>query len=366
MTLRSSLRFVLALAGLTAAGTALAQTAECQRYRAELAGLERGRALAGAAQQQGQEIARLSAYSQSIGCGRGGFLFFGEAPECGAIAQRINMMQASYGRLAAADLSGSDTRRRHLFAAIQQACNPSQEAASRAERLSDSAEQSGRDRHADTSPRGLGGGRTVCVRACDGYAFPLSNRPASGRDDGDDMCQALCPGASTAAYTMPGGPDADLSQAVSLSGKRYTRLANAFKFQKTFDESCSCRKAGQSWAEALQKAERMIEHGRGDVIVTARRAEELSRPKLAARKDKPARTPGDAQLAAKTLDVETTGSIAKAKLGADGPALAKVSYASETASPATEDGTAAASTVKQTIRVIGPNIISVPPQARAE
>jgi hypothetical protein len=369
MNLRPILAFASLVAGLSAGQMALAQTAQCQRYRAELASLGRGGGMEGAAQRQRQEIARLSGYYQSIGCGRGQFLFFGGPPpeECGAIAQRINMMQASYARLASqAESYNSEARRRQLTAAIQEACNPQREAAIRRE----AEERRSRAAEDEASPRrsgGSGGGRLVCVRACDGYFFPLHNLPQSGRSDADDMCKALCPGAEAPAYSMPGG-DGDIAQAVSLRGKRYTKLAAAFKYQKGVDPSCSCRKEGQSWAEALQKAEKMIERGKGDIIVTAKKAEELSRPKLV-RKGKP--KPAEAQVAAKTPDVETTGSITpKAGASAQGK-TAEVSagepgeaekLAAEREGQKTESTENAP---KRAIRVVGPTFISLPLQ-RAE
>jgi hypothetical protein len=123
----SSLKLAVVAAGIACSGVAVGQTAECQRYRAELASLGRSGNSGGAAQQQRFEIARLSAYYQSVGCDRGQFLFFGSPPpaECGAIAQRIAAMQANYTRLASeADAYASDARRRQLTAAIQQVCNP--------------------------------------------------------------------------------------------------------------------------------------------------------------------------------------------------------------------------------------------------
>jgi Protein of unknown function (DUF2865) len=363
MGLSAPLRFTFAVIGLAASGSAIAQTAECQRYRAELASLGGGRSMAGALHQQRTEIARLSTYYQSIGCERGGFLFFGGAPpaECNAIAQRIHAMQASYGRIATqAEAYGSDARRQQLMAAIRRACDPLREAEERRARKAED----------DEGPRRLGGGRLVCVRACDGFFFPLHNLPESGRSDADDMCKALCPGAQAAAYSMPGGADADIKQAVSLQGKRYTKLAAAFKYQKSFDPSCSCRKEGQSWAEALQKAEKIIERGKGDIIVTAKKAEELSRPKLT-RKGKT--KPAEAQVAGKVLDVETTGSVAPAKAGgnAQGVDAAKAVPASASESDALEgqkvagdgeDRKSSNGEAKRRIRVIGPTFISFPAQ----
>lgn len=360
MQFRSPFRFLVLVAGMAASGTALAQTAECQRYRAELANLGRGGNSGGAAHQQRVEIARLSGYFHSIGCGGGqAFSFGGPAPaECGAIAQRINMMQANYSRLVSeADSYGSDARRRQLTAAIQQACNPQREAALRRE-----AEER-RLRDEDVSPRR--GGRLVCVRACDGSFFPLQNLPESGRSGADEMCQALCPGAQTAAYAMPSGPDADLAQAVSLRGQAYTKLAGAFKFQKSFDPSCSCRKEGQSWAEALAKAEKMIERAPGDIIVTAKKAEELSRPKI-----RPGAKPPEGPMTPTTLDVETTGSVKPArrekKAEATGaPAGSEMSSsglqtvaAERTAAPVQTNPDTTKAGAKASIRVVGPAFIS--------
>src|SRR5215212_11632875 len=97
------LRSLLAAAALVGAGeAALAQSSECQRFRAELAALDRGpnREAAAQAERQRIEMARLSDYYRSIGCDRGplGFLT-GPAPaECGPMAQRLRKMEASYAQ----------------------------------------------------------------------------------------------------------------------------------------------------------------------------------------------------------------------------------------------------------------------------
>ena len=89
MTKTSFLRSFLALAAFLAAGqTALAQSPECQRFRAELAALDRGGggASTGAMQAQRAEINRLVGYYRNIGCERGplGFLS-GPAPAQGRL-----------------------------------------------------------------------------------------------------------------------------------------------------------------------------------------------------------------------------------------------------------------------------------------
>jgi uncharacterized protein DUF2865 len=403
MNHRSLLALTVALTGLLALGeTAHAQSAFCQRYRAELASLGSGGSrAAGAAQQQRAEIARLSGYYHSIGCSQPGF--FGPPPECGPIASRIQAMQANLGRLAGqSDDTGA--RRRHLIAAIQQACQPQREARLEVKPPRAAAETSAdekprraigerRDRDEDEARprRGLGGGRLVCVRACDGFFFPLTNAP-EGRADA--MCQALCPGAQTAAYSMPSGEAAELDRAVSLKGKPYARLASAFKFQKGVDPSCSCKKEGQTWAQALARAEVMLKRRPGDIIVTAQKAEELSRPKiaLAARRGRDKSRQPD-----KPFDVETTGSVRPP--GQATPAQAAAAKASEPVEAPKPETTSLVPTasrassgigpksiegvkviartegprrevtddqgVKRTVRIVAPNVIPVPAQVQA-
>jgi len=199
--------------------------------------------------------------------------------------------------------------------------------------------------------RSLAGGRLVCVRACDGFFFPLSNAP-DGRSGADQMCQALCPGAETAAYSMPSGEETELDRAVSLKGKPYARLAAAFKFQKGVDPSCSCKKEGQTWAQALGRAETMLGRRPGDIIVTAQKAEELSRPKIAMA----AKRGRDKTLkAGKPLDVETTGSVQAAPAQA---AAAKASEATDNG-PKAED-VASVPTASRESAGIGPKSIEGP------
>jgi hypothetical protein len=122
----------------------------------------------------------------------------------------------------------------------------------------------------------------------------------------------------------------------------------------------------------------MIERGPGDIIVTAKKAEELSRPKLT-RKGKP--KPPEAQVAGKVPDVETTGSITPSKPAgtAQGTAAAKTGpepsghgpdaregekLASETEGQKAES--AAENGARRQVRVVGPRFISLPAQTPAD
>jgi hypothetical protein len=124
-------------------------------------------------------------------------------------------------------------------------------------------------------PKWFGGSYVVCVRACDGSFFPVSNFGGNASDL-QEVCQLLCPNATVALYSFPLGGVID--EAVSVNGEPYASLPNAHKFEQTFDASCSCRAPGQSWAEALAAAE--AKYGRPhDLLVTEEQSKRLSRPR---------------------------------------------------------------------------------------
>jgi hypothetical protein len=124
-----------------------------------------------------------------------------------------------------------------------------------------------------------GGSYTVCVRACDGGFFPVSYTGASSRADSlGQVCRSLCPNAEVALYSFPLGGTID--EALSSAGEPYARLPNAHKFEQSYDSSCSCRRPGQSWAEALAGAEARYGHKSHDIFVTAEQSARMSRPAL--------------------------------------------------------------------------------------
>jgi hypothetical protein len=129
-----------------------------------------------------------------------------------------------------------------------------------------------------TGRRVAGGGPyTVCVRTCDGGFFPVTYfRAASRADTLDGICQSLCPNAEVKLYSFRLGGTID--EAVSSTGEPYDRLPNAHKFEQSYDSSCSCRRPGQSWAEALANAEAKYGHNAHDVLVTPEKSAEMSRP----------------------------------------------------------------------------------------
>jgi hypothetical protein len=86
----------------------------------------------------------------------------------------------------------------------------------------------------------------------------------------------LCPNAEVALYSFPFG--GTIEQAVSVSGEPYANLPNAGKFEQAYDLNCSCRRQGESWAEALAFAEAKYGHHSSDILVSVQAAERMSRP----------------------------------------------------------------------------------------
>jgi hypothetical protein len=262
----------------------LAQGDACRRLRGELARLEEtaGEGGAAALSRAFDEIARLDVRADALGCdGISPGSMAGRArPECRQVARRRAALEAGAARLGGrmAQDDPTEERRQDLRAAIDAACLTTDDPLVRGSDLGDDLllEPGWNDDHLPGSREA--GGRLVCVRACDGYFFPLDAQPAHG--DADGLCQALCPGAATSAFRLPRGPT-DLLQAVSSGGQAYRDLPNAFRYQRRVDPTCACKREGESWTQVLRQAEAMLANRAGEVTVTAQRSDEMARPRQA-------------------------------------------------------------------------------------
>jgi hypothetical protein len=129
----------------------------------------------------------------------------------------------------------------------------------------------------------------VCVRTCDGYYYPISYATTQDRFGEDaQTCQQTCPASEVVLMSNRTGED--INQAVSVNTSQpYTALPNAFKYRQAWDNACSCRKAGESWAQTLKNIDDpTIEQG--DIIVNEQRAKQLSQPRVDAQ-GRPIATP---------------------------------------------------------------------------
>lgn len=311
-----TLKNILASAALAAsiagfgADVAAAQSADCARLQQAIAARRGSSGAQAAVERQRAELARTNAYARSLGCENRRFLMFGSdpPPQCGEVNAQISRMQANLADLQAragggvgdlvarynaeclhAQPSGPGNVFEALFGGLARLGAPSDEQQNAA-RFEDHGDQ---PRNEPAGPGGDNGGvhahagsYAVCVRTCDGSFFPVSYTGAGSRADSlEDVCRALCPNADMALYSFPFG--GTIEEAASPVGEPYANLPNAGKFEKTFDPSCSCRRKGQSWAEALADAEARYGHEKHDILVTPEKSAEMSRPIIDA-KAKPA------------------------------------------------------------------------------
>lgn len=89
-------------------------------------------------------------------------------------------------------------------------------------------------------PTGGGTYRTLCVRTCDGFYFPINFKVGRSKFQADnESCQQRC--GADARLFVHRNPGQQLSSAVDLEGKRYVDLENAFRYRKQLVPGCECR-----------------------------------------------------------------------------------------------------------------------------
>jgi len=84
--------------------------------------------------------------------------------------------------------------------------------------------------------------RSVCVRLCDGFFYPISYATYGARLGQDaTQCQSNC--AAPAELYVYRNPGQEIEQAVSLNGSAYMDLPVALRFRKEYVNGCSCKQA---------------------------------------------------------------------------------------------------------------------------
>jgi hypothetical protein len=283
---------------------AQSQNPACQRLEAQLASLDRGnndparadqiRRAEDAVNRQQFEVDRLVAQSRRSGCESSGFfsIFSNAPPQCGGLSRQIDQQRNALERLQnqLEQLSGGTTERASqrqslLIALGNNGCGAQYRSAALQGQQGGFFDRlfSGNGGMFSGQPGAMGGSfRTICVRSCDGFYFPISYATTSDRfRDDDQTCQRMCPAAEVSLYTYH-NPGEEVAQAVSLSGRLYTELPAAFSYRKALNPACSCRRPGESWAEALKVNGTDDTVAPGDVIVTEQNAKQLSQPRIGA------------------------------------------------------------------------------------
>ncbi len=326
----------------------------CVRLESQLAALTQGSADPVHAEQikrsedaiakQQADLDRAVAQAHKAGCAGQGFfaLFSAFSPQCGPITSQIQGMRGNLDRMIS-DLeqlkngnTGQEGQRRALIGQLaQNNCGAQYTAAANSwggpQGFFDALFGGGTivNPGGDGAPSGTY--HTVCVRSCDGYYFPISYSTVPSRfTDDARACQRLCPAAEAELYSFR-NPGEDMEQAISVSGQAYTAMPNAFRYRKEIIAGCSCRRPGQSWADALKNADDSSTLESGDIVVTDQNAKALSHPK-------PSGKPG----------------VSTSQAGVNGSAAAPAAASSATAAA----GSASSDQSKRTVRVVGPPFLS--------
>lgn len=267
LAVRTVLLCVMALA---CTGEAAAASRLCRQLQAELASIGSNTAASpariakydSAIDKQRNEIAKARSRANRAGCGFS--IFGGGIAACAALNSSIDHMNANLDSLhrQRSSLSKGGTRdeRARVVAALKRhgctGAKPARKPAvtegiedtvvERSTVLDDTARSSGTeiiennyltpliDLALDNAPRPQQGEfRTLCVRTCDGYFYPMSNA-ATLRDFERDQknCEVSCPGTQMQVFYMRGigGDPADMTSAAS--GKPYRELPTAFLYKK--------------------------------------------------------------------------------------------------------------------------------------
>ena len=106
--------------------------------------------------------------------------------------------------------------------------------------------------------------RTMCVRLCDGFYFPLSNNVRRERLYHDNRkCMQRCDGEARLYYYPTDGGSVETM--VDLAGRSYSALPNAFRYRKALVDGCACKPAPWSPEEAA----RHQSYANGDAVAEA-------------------------------------------------------------------------------------------------
>ncbi|HMH73090.1 MAG TPA: DUF2865 domain-containing protein [Bradyrhizobium sp.] len=332
----------------------------CPRLEAQLATIDRGgggdpskeeqiRRYQDAAAKQQSELDRVTSQAKRMGCDSSGFfsLFSGQSAQCGPVNNQIQQMRANLEQITTSleRLRGGfggaerDSQRRSVLAALaQNNCGPQYANAARGP--GSFLESLFGNNNNNSNPMTPGGDlgpqsgtyRTVCVRTCDGFYFPISFATVPARfPDDERTCKNLCPAAEASLFSYR-NPGEDMNQAVSINGQPYSSSPNAFRYRQEFNPSCACKAAGQTWSEALKTIDdKASAEQQGDIIVTEESAKKMSR-------------------------APTKGAAAAAKKGAAPAGTTATAPATPEASPPAAGSTAAAPDNKP-IRSVGPTFI---------
>ncbi|WP_379071458.1 DUF2865 domain-containing protein [Mesorhizobium sp. UC74_2] len=232
----------------------------CRQLRAELASLQKGggagqqRRYDGAIARQNNELAKARAQARDAGCGFS--LFGGSVSQCAALNTAIDRMNANLDKLQRkrAQMGNASPRRdrSRLLAALEtNDCDdkPTQQKQVQADEPDGEVESGAKEAALGAAlvPSPSGEFRTMCVRTCDGYFFPMSNAAAVSDFQRDqNRCNAGCPGTEMQVFYSRGMTGDPAAMTSSRTGRPYSELPSAFLYKspdQPLPQGCGCNAA---------------------------------------------------------------------------------------------------------------------------
>jgi hypothetical protein len=237
--------------GLAAGGPAEAASRFCRQLQARLAEPSASpqlRHYERAAQEQLDQLIEVERHAGERGC----FNYYGNGdPLCPGLLRTLERMDRNLAEIERridelARRGDSRRERARIMAALEanQCEDDEQEVRILPPPIDQAAELD--NGNVISGPFQAGTFRTLCVRTCDGYYFPISYSVTPDLFDRDEQkCRAMCPGTEVQLFShrVPGEESKDM---VSGAGTPYTSLANAFKYREAGyvrAEGCGCSPA---------------------------------------------------------------------------------------------------------------------------
>ena len=168
----------------------------------------------------------------------------------------------------------------------------------------------------DIGPPDSGGPyRTLCVRTCDGYYFPLRHAARRTHFAPDvKSCRAACGDQGRLFYYSENGGGVETM--LDLGGQKYNELPRAFAYRKALVKGCSCKPApwsgeeaarhqGYAMAEAAQKAAEVSKAMAAEAEAAAAAKTQEKKPDAAVADAKPEAEPASKEPASAAEVVET-------------------------------------------------------------
>ena len=243
-----------------------ANTRACRQLEAQLASASspsgnasaQARRLDTAIDRQREQMTKARGQAQRAGCGRA--ITGGAVSQCASLNSTIQRMESNLAGLQTkrARLGGGTSRseRARIIASLESNGCRTGASASRQQQAGSRSQDAGGTRVQATLSRGTGAlnlsgnFRTMCVRTCDGYYFPISYSVSSAAFARDaNACQSVCPGTNVELFVhrVP-GQETDAMVSAS-TGQRYTEMENAFLYRKgnaSVPAGCGCGVAAQA------------------------------------------------------------------------------------------------------------------------